>query len=320
MFFCRFSAVLVAFAFGFAAPAAAFAQDAPSAEPGDRVTFGHDVVVRAGERVRDVVTMGGSATIEGEVLGSVLTMGGDAVVRGHVVGDVVTMGGDADVAASAVIGGEITTMGGTLDARSGATTGEVVTMGDSDFGGLAALGTFGGLAGFLHTALSGAASFALLFLLALGMRGVASDRYDALQLVVAREPLHALMLGSASFVAAVLTIVVLAITIIGIPAAIAVAIALSLACYVGLATVAAVIGALMPVAQLRDRPVLQLAAGVAALYLASLVPGIGTLALMAAGAVGLGAIVRTRLRTSAPPRLPVTPVGPYRTSSYPESA
>lgn len=309
-----------------AVPAVPVVEDAPAAsdvdeaELGDRVTFGQDAVVREGERVRDVVTMGGDARIEGEVLGSVVTMGGDADVRGHVVGDVVTMGGDATIASDATVDGEVTTMGGTLDAGSGVTTGPVVTMGGTDVAGLAAIGTIGGLAAFIHSALAGAASFALLFLLGLVMLGAARERFDAMQVVVAREPLHALALGAVSFIGAVLATVVLAITVIGIPAAIVVAIALSVGCYLGLATVAAVIGAVLPIAQLKERPVMQLAAGVATLYLASLVPGVGTLALMAAGAVGLGAVLRTRLRTTAPPSIPGVPAGPFRTPSYTEGA
>jgi hypothetical protein len=285
----------------------------------DRVTFGEDVVVREGERVRDVVTFGGDATIDGEVLGSVVTMGGAATVRGHVAGDVVTMGGNADIASSAVVDGEVITMGGELDAAPGASTGAVVTMGESEVAGLAALGTLGGLAAFVHEALAGAASFALLFLLGLLMQGAARERLDALQLVVAREPLHAALLGAAGFLGAVVATVVLTITLVGIPVAIALAIALYLACYVGLATVASVLGALLPIPQLHERPLMQLGAGVLTLYLASLVPGVGTLALMVAGALGLGAVIRTRLRTTAPPSLPGTPAGPDRTSTYPAS-
>lgn len=296
------------------------AVDLSSTGSGDRVTFGQDAIVRAGEHVRDVVTMGGDARVEGEVLGSVVTMGGDATILGHVVGDVVTMGGDAELAPGARVDGEVTTMGGTLDASTAATTGSVVTMGDTDVAGLAALGTIGGLAAFVHSALSGAASFALLFLLGLGLLGLARDRFDATKVVIAREPLHVLMVGAASFVGAVLAIIALAITLVGLPMSLLVALALSLGCYVGLASVAAVIGAVLPIERLKDRPILQLAAGVATLYLASLVPGIGTVALAVAGAVGLGAVVRTRLRTSAPPSIPATPSGPYRTSSYPEGA
>jgi hypothetical protein len=211
-------------------------------------------------------------------------------------------------------------MGGVLEARSGATTGPVVTMGGEDVAGLAAIGTVGGLAGFVHSALEGAASFGLLFLLGLVLFGAARERFEATHVVIAREPLHASLLGVASFLGALLAIVALAVTIVGIPAAVLVALALSAACYVGLASVAAVIGAVLPITQLRERPVLQLAVGVATLYVASLVPGVGTLALTAAGALGLGALVRTRLGKTAPPSLPATPAGPYRTSPYPEGA
>jgi len=50
----------------------------------------------------------------------------------------------------------------------------------------------------------------------------------------------------------------------------------------------------LPVPALKERPVLGLAAGVGLLYLTSLVPVVGSLALLAVAWVGFGAVVRTR--------------------------
>src|SRR5262245_24283433 len=85
------------------APTVALAQDSSA----DRVTFGSDVVVRAGETVNDVVTMGGDAGISGTVMGDVVTMGGDVSLEdGAVVeGEVVSMGGDISVDEGAVLHG-----------------------------------------------------------------------------------------------------------------------------------------------------------------------------------------------------------------------
>lgn len=86
-------------------PAAATAQE-------DRVQFGRDVVIEAGETVADVVCFGCSVTVEprGTVNGDIVTFGGSLRVEGPVGGDIVTFGGD--ITLDAPVGGDITTFGG----------------------------------------------------------------------------------------------------------------------------------------------------------------------------------------------------------------
>lgn len=277
-------------------PASALAQD--------RVTFGEDVVIAAGERVHDVATFGGDATVMGDVSGDVVTFGGDALVLGHVAGDVATFGGDLTLGEGASVAGEISTLGGSVEHEA-----PLPPPPSSPLEALAA---------WIHDALQGAASFALLFLLALGMLGLVPERLRALEVVIAREPGRAGLRGVGAFFLAVIGIILLAITVIGIPAAIALGVALSAAGYVGLAAVAAVIGVILPVERLRDRPVMQLAAGVLTLYVASLVPGIGSLIVIGCAAVGLGAVVRTQLKKDVPPRESEPGGSPYRTG-FPEA-
>ncbi|MBI2897310.1 MAG: hypothetical protein HYY06_27380 [Deltaproteobacteria bacterium] len=280
-----------------APPPAPSAARPPSAGLQDRVTFGGDAIVRAGERVRDVVTMGGDALIEGEVTGDVVTMGGDIRLgRGAVVhGDLVTMGGDTDVDEGAVVHGDRVRM-------SGHESGHGARHGDA------------GIGDFVEDVLSSAASYALLFLLGLVLLGVLPERLGALQRSIVRKPARAAASGVLGFCAAALLIAVLCVTIIGIPAAVLLAIALSVALYVGMAASATVIGAILPVGRLKDRPVLQLAAGVTALYVVSIVPLAGTIVVVAAVVVGLGAVILTKLGKVAPgDAVPVVPEGPYRT-------
>jgi len=291
--------VLAALAAALLIPAsAAFAQT-----PQDRVTFGGDAIVRQGEVVNDLVTMGG-----------------DAVVEGQVLGDVVTMGGDLAVGSTAEIGGDLVTMGGRLEVAPGASTGGDIV----GFGGVGSGPAFphhvpdpGGIGGFIVDAVSSLVSYALLFVLGLMLMGLARERLDALQLVILKRPARAAATGILGFVGAIVGIVVLAITIIGIPAAIILAIALPLAVYVGMAAAASVLGAALPIASLKGRPVLQLAAGVGTLFVASLVPFLGTLLVAATAVVGLGALVVTRFEKASRVDLGPDPVpsGPYRTQS-----
>jgi len=261
----------------------------------DRVSFGGDVLVRRGERVRDLVTMGGDAVVEGEVLGDAVTMGGDLHVKpgGAVRGDLVTMGGDVTVDEGATVEGQRVGM-------PGATKRVRVDLGDDDDDDGDEASDRGGLPAWLRGALGTAARYALLFLLGLFLLGAMPERLAALERSVVRSPGRALATGLLGFVASVVLVVVLVITIIGIPAALVVLLAVPIGAYVGLAAVAATLGAALPIAALKERPVVQLAAGVLALFVASLVPFAGTIAIVLATALGLGAILLTRFGKSAP--------------------
>lgn len=288
---------------------------APTAHAqGDRFTMGSNVVVAAGERVDTVVTMGGNATIDGEVLGDVMTMGGNVTVTGHVTGDLVTLGGNATLADGAAVDGEVTTMGGALH-RSG--TAHVGSVSSPSSHPLAASTPLDDLAALVFSIVEGAVTFFLLFLLGLALSGGAPERFEALKVVIARDPLQVGLKGLGAIGLALLVGIVLAITVIGIPLAIALAVAVSIASYVGLAAVAAVIGAVLPIERLKDRPVHQLAAGVGTLYVASLVPGAGGIALAVAAVLGLGSLLRTRLSKDVPPRLETNSA--YRDSAYPQA-
>ncbi len=271
------------------------------AQPRDRVTFGGDAVVQKGEVVDELVTMGGDAVVHGEVLGDVVTMGGDLRVgpTGEVHGDLVTMGGEVHMAEGA------------------ATHGERVSGGPPSVSFGRAAHHHGGFGRWVADALSGLVRYALLFVLGLLLMGVARERLDALQLVLVRKPARAFGMGLLGFAGAIAAIVVLAITIIGIPAAVVLAVALPFAVYVGLAAAASVLGAALPIAALKERPVLQLAAGSGALWLASLVPFAGDVAVAVAAVLGLGALIVTRFAKAGSLDLgpDSTPNGPYRTSA-----
>jgi len=283
-----------------------------AAQVGDRITFGADVVVQSGERVNDVVTMGGDAVIEGEVLGDVVTMGGDLVVSDHglVRGEAVTMGGDVALDDSGQILGGVQTFGGEWvndgDISVAPTAPDVPLVphhrASSDFGD------------WLVDAVTGFVSHILLFVLGLLLMGVARERYEALQVTIVKKPLPSFGYGLLGLVGSVVTIVVLAITLIGIPAAVLGAIALPIAVYVGLAAFAAVFGAVIPMEALRGKPILQLGAGVFALWLVSLIPFAGAFATALAASLGLGALIITRFRPTAQLPPDPTPAGPYRTT------
>lgn len=279
-----------------------FASVASAQEPRDLVTFGGDARVPEGQVVRDVVTMGGDAVIEGTALGDVVTMGGDAVVEGVVNGDVVTMGGDLELRNGGVVHGEVVTFGGEYQS------------GGSSSVPFAPQSAFDRLGDMIGDAFSGLIAYALLFVLGLLMSGLANDRFEALRVAIAREPVRATALGLVGVVASIAAIILLCISVIGIPGAVALGIVLPFAIWIGMAAAASVLGAMLPIAALRGKPVLQLAAGCAVLYLLSLVPFVGAIGGLIAACIGLGAVMITKLRPHAEVAGENPPEGPYRTA------
>lgn len=258
------------------------AASAQSADPQDRVAFGSAVFVGPGEVVRDAVAFGGDTIVEGEVLGDATSFGGSVVVRGD-----------------GRVRGELTSFGGAVE---DATFGVAAHRGEKGF-----LERLGHWAGDL---VRSAVSHVLLFLLGLLLLGTARERLRAVQTVMVRQGLETTGLGFLAYVAAVVMIVLFAITLIGIPVAVLIGLALPLATYVGLAAAATVIGAALPIPQLAGREVAQLGAGVAVLFVASQVPLVGTMVTVVAACLGVGALVRTRLGQRTP-ELPAD-AGPYR--------
>jgi hypothetical protein len=291
----------------------------PSGELRDLVSFGGDAQLMAGQQVRDVITMGGDADLRGEVFGNVLTMGGDADVRGVVVGDVVTMGGDIRVARGGRVHGQMNAMGGDIEVedRDAQPPSSVRTAGTSRNGGGASAHDRDhddDEQSWLESTLEGAMRHALLFLLGLVFLGVAPVRMRQLGGAIAKQPLRSLASGFLGVIASAVIALVLVITIIGIPGALVLVLAIFLASYLGLATAASVVGAALPIPALADRPVLQLGAGVLVLFLVSCVPVIGTLLVIAATLTGLGAALLTRLGQRPVGSIPepiATDVGPW---------
>lgn len=261
----------------------------PAREARDRVTFGGDVEVGEGEVVRSVVTMGGDASVRGTVLNDVVTMGGDIRVRetGVVHGQLVTMGGEVTV-----------DDGGFAPNRTVAAPSADVADPPARAGALRRKGAR--VKEMLEGALGRVARHALLFLLGLILLGATPERLAALQRTIVRRPIRSGATGILAFVLTPILCVVLAITVIGIPAALIVALFAFLAIYVGLAASASVLGATLPFQRLHGRPVLQLFAGVALLFGMSLVPFVGPFAVVVAAALGFGAVIATRFRKTSP--------------------
>lgn len=80
----------------------------------DRVVMGGSVHIREGERAKDVVVFGGTLQMDGETLGDVAVFGGAATVDGPVRGDVALIGGSLELGPRAHVEGDLAVIGGGL--------------------------------------------------------------------------------------------------------------------------------------------------------------------------------------------------------------
>lgn len=269
-------------------PAAVMAQ-AP-----DRVSFGNGVHVGQRELVHDAISFGGDTVIDGTVEGDAVSFGGSVILQGNaeVRGETVSFGGVVRDQREA---------GAQAPVPVRATPANVAANhAEAPEGPLETLWAFIG-----DTARS-AVMHVLLFLLGLLMIGVGRERLGALQVTMIKDGAKTAGIGLLGYVSAVIAVVLFAITIIGIPAAVLVGFVIPIATYLGLAAAATVLGAALPIPQIQGKEVHQLAAGVAVLFLASLVPFAGGIFTAAVACLGTGALIRTRLGRNPPEGLPET--------------
>ena len=193
---------------------------APAAQPaevertavirGDRVqVFGGDVSIERNERLEgDAVAIGGSVTIDGEVtgdavsIGGTLTLGPDSVVHG----DAVSVGGTLNRAAGARVDGDVTEVGG---GGRGFRRGMWFP---------AFFGTFWSRVGSLAAT---ALRLAVLALVAVIIVAFGRNAVERIAARTAATPLRSGLIGLVAeilfFPVMILTVVVLAVSIIGIP-------------------------------------------------------------------------------------------------------
>jgi hypothetical protein len=232
------------------------AQPARPAEPATPATEARPARARrSGDRVR----FGGSVTVgRDEVIdGDVVAIGGSASVDGEVTGDVVSIGGSVDLGPTADVRKDVTVIGGMLRRDDGARVGgevkEIGVFGGERFrrGRFVWPGMFSWGFGSVFALMSTIARLAILSLLVCLTLLVGRDYVERVGARAAAEPLKAGLVGFCAQLLLlpllIVVIVVLVITIIGIPllALIPFALlALALVFLVGFTAVAHHVGAL----------------------------------------------------------------------------
>jgi hypothetical protein len=292
---------------------------------GDLIVIGGETAIEAGATVHgDLVVIGGSLGMDGEVSSSAIVVGGSVSLGDSSVvgGDLVAVGGAFRRASGAIIGGDIITnlsfANTELPRAASAPTPPLPPTPDfhADFGPLGTLASV-----FFQAIILGAIAMLLTAFL--------HPQIDRVAQAAIRQPFAAGSLGLLTVFLAPLAIVLLAITLILIPLALAAAILVALAWIFGVVALGQLVGdRLLQAMHLTWEPVLS--AGFGALVLgivlgaSNQIPCVGWLTGVLIGLVGLGAATMTLFGTRAWPGAsdarPVQAVVPAEAETIPPAS
>ncbi|MGA9520898.1 MAG: polymer-forming cytoskeletal protein [Myxococcaceae bacterium] len=270
-------------------------------DPGDRVSAGR-VVVGENETVTSAISWGGGVEINGHVEDDAVAFGGDVTLgpRAVVEGDVVAFGGSVRRAQGAVIEGDVVTFGGKVsqDAKK-EDAGEEVSIAPRAVAEAVKR----------HERNTPAVVAALIWFMSLFGIGFLTtllmpERMKRIELEIRANPLKSGLTGFLSTLALFPLTVLLVVTVIGIPVAVALWVLAPVAAVVGYAAVATELGTRLPLFRGRKTQAIVLALGIAVLVLVGFVPILGPLALTFLGCMGFGAIIRTRFGARGKPKSP----------------
>jgi hypothetical protein len=271
---------------GLLAAAPAVLADEPSLPHTGRVLIstGGDITIPAGEHADAVVVIDGAALISGEV-NTIVVIGGSAELTGATTESVVAIGSPVTLGTGTSVLDDVLT----LDAAVTQAPGVVVQGAVRDLAPvIASIGFVVGPALLLLYVGFALAAIAAALLLA----GLAARQVRAAEALMREETFGVIAAGALGLVVPVLLIVLLAVTIVGAPLAVGIAIGLwPLAAFVGylVAGIAIgdwIVGRMSPGVD-RDRPYLAAVIGVLVLQVIGLLPIVGAIASF----IGFGAVL-----------------------------
>jgi hypothetical protein len=271
----------------------------------DVVARGRSLEVKEGESVDSAVVYGGDLRVNGHVNEDAVVFGGNLEITGHVEGDAHAFGGNVVLGPDAKVEGDVSAFGGSVLKQEGAEVeGRTESFGGANIGRM--------VAGELKDSIKEAkqhrdeerraggrlASFLMTFTLLFGMGFLGQlffpSRMKALSAEIRAQPVRSGVVGLLGALALVPALVMLMITLIGIPVALALLVVVPVLTGWGFAAVASELGTLLPLPRGRKTQAMVLALGLLILLVVGRIPVLGTLVLVAATLVGLGAIMRTR--------------------------
>jgi cytoskeletal protein CcmA (bactofilin family) len=245
------------------------------------VVISGPAVVERGEAADGVFVVHGDATIEGIVTGDVWVLDGDLAVSGTVRGDVVAASGQAEILDRALVEGDVIYGDEEPTVSPGATVeGEVTDEDWDDAAGV--LPVIGFFAFWLAMTISALVAGIVLVM-------VAPRAADAVYAQARSRMLVCIAFGLAVFVAVPVAAVIAAATLLGLPLAIAILLALLPLGLIAYVTAAWALG--RAILKERSNRVVAFLVGLAILRLLALIPVLGFLVWLAATIVGTGLLV-----------------------------
>ncbi|MCL5996808.1 MAG: polymer-forming cytoskeletal protein [Chloroflexi bacterium] len=298
---------------------------------GDQVISGDDFTLRSDETLRgDLTVFGGNARLEegSRVEGDVSIFGGDTDIYGTVTGNFTAVGGSTHLRSSSVIEGKENVWGGSVQRDPGAVVrGEVTRFNGPDIDRSFTFEDkgwwpFNGMFDLIGNVFAAIASIILVTLFAVAVVALFPTNVVRIADTVQRQWLVSGGIGVLTFVALPIIVGILAITICLIPASIVIAIAWALAVLFGWTVTARIVGGRLTVGfNLRNwTPIAETAFGAVALGLIGALPVIGWLVSFLAAALGLGALILTRVGTRPYPPAPVEPPAAATPPALPPTA
>jgi cytoskeletal protein CcmA (bactofilin family) len=274
--------------------------------------LGDTCVLRSGHTLKgDLLIFGGSATLESEstVTGNIVLMGGSLEAHGMIDGDIVSTGGFVHLYDGANVKGDIVRVGGNVVQDSGAivqgdiitstSPGNVVT--DLDLENAISQNVFRPVGNFFRSTFSALAFAIIAIIVAL----IAPKGNERLAKTISSRFALSLGMGTLGMLVIALGSIILSVTIIGIPIAVLVLLAFTVALFFGWFGLGLEIGNL--VAKLfKTTWSTPIAIGIGTLVLSlgcaaiGWVPCLGQLVVFVAVMVGFGAVVLTRFGTRLP--------------------
>lgn len=300
----------------------------PSARGEDKNVVGGSLTIQKDEVVHTVTVTGGSAKIDGTVTGDLVVAGGSAKLHqgARVVGNVTVMGGSVKIEKGARVDGHVAAMGGSVKSEDGAYVGGSIV--DDNHNGNVKVSVDDD--GDVHTAVNGddhashgvklqtaAQSFghkvtamSLLFVFGCVLLALLTGRMERLRIETASRPMRSFALGLVGSIlgaiAGLIAIVILCVTVIGIPIAILGVLAAVFAVYGAIAAVLTTFGAAV-IGHKTKNTYVHLLFGCAVFLVASSLPWIGGFVTFAVTMIAIGTLVTTKLAGFLEKKRPTPP-------------
>lgn len=300
-----------------AVPAVPAPPPMPTVRGEDKNVVGGSLTIGKDEIVHTVTVTGGSAKIDGTVTGDLVVFGGSAKVHSgaRVVGNIAVMGGSVKIENGARVDGNVGAMGGSVKTEEGAIVGGKVVDEDRkgnvnvkiDNAGVHTSVTEdadrhadGGsrIARAAHSFGRKVTAMSLLFVFGCVLLALATGRMERLRVETAARPMRSFALGIigsvAGGIAALIAIVILCITVVGIPVALFGILLAVFAVYGAIAAVLTTFGAAV-IGHKTQNTYVHLLFGCAAFLVASSLPVVGGLVTAVVTLIAIGTLFATRL-------------------------